>query len=62
MNKKISALLLAGAMILSLAACGGQGSTPAASSSTPTAGQTTGLTEAFAESPVLVTSGGQSAD
>ena len=61
MNKKISALLLAGIMILSLAACGGQGSVSASSSNAP-AGQTTGLTEAFAESPILVTSGGQSAD
>ncbi|MBE6973304.1 MAG: hypothetical protein E7440_05410 [Ruminococcaceae bacterium] len=61
MNKKISALLLAGAMILSLAACGSQGSTPSSSSAAPS-GETVGLTEAFAESPILVTSGGQSAD
>ena len=62
MNKKISALLLAGAMILSLAACGSQGSTPSSSSVAPSGGETTGLTEAFAEAPILVTSGGQSAD
>ena len=70
MNKKISALLLAGAMMLSLVACGGgDASTPAASTpaaSTPAAsapaGEVAGLTEAFAESPILVTSGGQSAD
>ena len=62
MNKKISALLLAGVMILSLAACGSQGSA-SASASTPVApSQTAGLTEAFAEAPILVTSGGQSAD
>ena len=62
MNKKISALLLAGVMVLSLAACGGEGaaSTPAGTSTPATA--TTGLTEAFAEAPILVTSGGQSAD
>ena len=62
--KKIVTLLMAGAMVLSLAACGGEkapaaSSTPAAS--TPAA-STTGLTEAFAEAPILVTSGGQSAD
>ncbi len=60
MNKKISALLLAGVMMLSLAACGSQGS--ASSSSAPSGGETAGLTEAFAEAPILVTSGGQSAD
>ncbi|MBR2934454.1 MAG: hypothetical protein IKB79_02610 [Oscillospiraceae bacterium] len=46
-------------MILSLAACGSQGS---ASSSVDPSGETVGLTEAFAEAPILVTSGGQSAD
>lgn len=63
MNKKISALLLAGAMILSLAACGGE-KAPAASSTPAPSGssQAAGLTEAFAEAPILVTSGGQSAD
>ena len=71
MNKKITALLLAGAMVLALAACGGSGSAskpadkspaaPSTSASAPT-GEASGLTEAFAESPILVTSGGQSAD
>ena len=71
--KKFFALLLAGAMTLSLAACGAKeetpaaskpaASTPAASASAPAAGgEVAGLTEAFAESPILVTSGGQSAD
>ena len=68
MSKKIITLLLAGAMMLSLAACGAKEaapSTPAATPSAPAASATTevaGLTEAFAESPILVTSGGQSAD
>ena len=62
--KKIVTLLMACAMVLSLAACGGEkapaaSSTPAASAP---AAATTGLTEAFAEAPILVTSGGQSAD
>lgn len=71
MNKKITALLLAGAMMLALAACGGSGdaskpadkspAAPSTSTSAP-AGEAAGLTEAFAESPILVTSGGQSAD
>lgn len=70
MIKKLSALLLAGAMVASLAACGGDpapapstgGSNTTASTSTPAGGEVAGLTEAFAESPILVTSGGQSAD
>ena len=71
MNKKIFALVLAAAMSLSLVACGGSGdaskpadkspATSAPAVSTP-AGEAAGLTEAFAESPILVTSGGQSAD
>ena len=72
MNKKINAMLLAGAMALSLTACGG-GSTSTPAANTPAAsapaasapaasGEAAGLTEAFAESPILVTSGGQSAD
>ena len=65
MSKKIITLLLAGVMMLSLAACGSKEaapSTPAATPSAPAATETAGLTEAFAESPILVTSGGQSAD
>ena len=64
MIKKISALLLAVAMVASMAACGGD-KKPAASNggaSASAAGEVAGLTEAFAESPILVTSGGQSAD
>ena len=69
--KKFFALLLAGAMTLSLAACGAKeeapaskpaASAPAASAPAATGGEVAGLTEAFAESPILVTSGGQSAD
>ncbi len=73
MVKKISALLLAGALAFSLAACGKEDSvTPpgaanpgAPAASTPASsgsGEVTGLTEAFAESPILLTTGGQSAD
>ena len=69
--KKFFALLLAGAMTLSLAACGAKeepaaskpaASAPAASAPAASGGEVAGLTEAFAESPILVTSGGQSAD
>ncbi len=74
MVKKVPALVLAGAMTLSLAACGPKEAAPSASgsqkpavststSSPAPAGSTAeGLKEAFAESPILVTSGGQSAD
>ena len=71
MIKKISALVLAGAMALSLAACGAEdkvtppgGSNPgtSASGTSSGSGELTGLTEAFAEAPVLLTTGGQSAD
>lgn len=68
MNKKIIALMMGCAMVLSLAACGGSSASsaapaaPAASAAAPAAAETAGLTEAFAESPILVTSGGQSAD
>ena len=71
MIKRISALALALAMSLTLVACGGGESKPAQTpstntpaASTPAAPSTgaTELTEAFAESPILVTSGGQSAD
>ena len=66
MNKKISALLLAGAMMLSLAACGAKEEAPAPapsapSTSTEAAGEVAGLTAPIAEGPALVTSGGQSA-
>lgn len=72
MNKKISALLLAGALALSLAACAKEdsvtppgGNAPAngsSSASSSAGGEVTGLTEAFAEGPILLTTGGQSAD
>lgn len=66
MSKKILTLLLAGVMMLSLAACGSKEaapSTPAPSAPAASApAEAAGLTEAFAESPILVTSGGQSAD
>ena len=74
MIKKISALILAGAMVLSLAACGKEdtvtppgGNTPSGGAASGAAsasgsGELTGLTEAFAEGPVLLTTGGQSAD
>ncbi len=69
MNKKISALLLAGAMMLSLAACGAKEeapapapSAPSTSTSTEATGEVAGLTAPIAEGPALVTSGGQSAD
>ena len=67
MNKKISALLLAGAMMLSLAACGAKEEAPAPapsapSTSTEAAGEGAGLTAPIAEGPALATSGGQSAD
>ena len=72
MIKRISALALAAAMALSLVACGGGDSKPAETPSTNTpaastpatapSGEAAGLTEAFAEVPALVTSGGQSAD
>ena len=66
MSKKILTLLMVGVMMLSLAACGSKEAAPSApAASAPAASapaETTGLTEAFAESPILVTSGGQSAD
>lgn len=63
MSKKIISLLLACLMALSMVACG-ETETPAAPDA-PQGGaatEVTGLSEAFAESPILVTSGGQSAD
>lgn len=66
--KKILALMMSLALTLSLTACSGgettttpAASTPAATS-TPAGGEVAGLTEAFAEAPILLTSGGQSAD
>ena len=64
MKKKIIAAALALALALTMAACGGSSSSSAAASS-DAAGSTAaveGLKEAFAESPILLTSGGQSAD
>ena len=67
MAKKIFALLLAAMLVLSLAACGsktddssnnGENSNNDNSANT----EVSGLTEAIAEYPALVTSGGQSAD
>ena len=63
--KKLFTLLLAGVMMLSLAACGSKKEETPAAPSAPAASapaEATGLTEAFAEYPALVTSGGQSAD
>lgn len=62
--KKFLALLLAGVMALSLVACGESETSPAVDTSgdSQSSGETVGLTEAFAEYPALVTSGGQSAD
>ena len=63
--KKLFTLLLAGVMMLSLAACGSKKEETPAAPSAPaasTSAEATGLTEAIAEYPALVTSGGQSAD
>ena len=64
MSKKIISLLLACLMALSMVACGEKAETPATPDAPQngTATEVTGLSEAFAESPILVTSGGQSAD
>ena len=64
MSKKIISLLLACLMVLSMVACGEKAETPAAPDAPQdnVATEVAGLTEAFAESPILVTSGGQSAD
>lgn len=64
MSKKIISLLLACLMALSMVACGEKTETPATPDApqSGTAAEVTGLSEAFAESPILVTSGGQSAD
>ena len=66
MTKKILALLLAAMMVLSLAACGDKpddSSNNGDNSNNSSANtEVSGLTEAIAEYPALVTSGGQSAD
>lgn len=68
--KKLSALILALSMALSLAACGGTSSSGTPSSGSQASSQASsqsgtaveGLSEAIAEQPILLTSGGQSAD
>lgn len=66
MTKKILALLLATMLVLSLAACGDKpddSSNNGDNSNNSSANtEVSGLTEAIAEYPALVTSGGQSAD
>ena len=66
MAKKIFALLLAAMLVLSLAACGDKtddSSNNGDNSNNNSANtEVSGLTEAIAEYPALVTSGGQSAD
>lgn len=64
MAKKILALLLAATLLLSLAACGGKSNddTKNTDGNGNENAEVSGLTEAFAEYPALVTSGGQSAD
>lgn len=66
MTKKILALLLAAMLVLSLAACGDKpddSSNNGDNSNNSSANtKVSGLTEAIAEYPALVTSGGQSAD
>lgn len=64
MSKKIISLLLACLMALSMVACGEKTETPTAPDAPQNGAvaEVTGLSEAFAESPILVTSGGQSAD
>ena len=66
MAKKIFALLLAAMLVLSLAACGDKpddSSNNGDNSNNSSANtEVSGLTEAIAEYPALVTSGGQSAD
>ena len=64
--KKVLSFVLAGAMVLSLAACGDPGSTsgqaPGSAGSSTQVTEVTGLTEPIAETPALITSAGQSAD
>ena len=61
MTKKILALLLAAMMVLGLAACGNK-TDDSSDGDNDSKTEASGLTEAFAEYPALVTSGGQSAD
>ena len=61
MTKKILALLLAAMMVLGLAACGNK-TDDSSDGDNDSKTEANGLTEAFAEYPALVTSGGQSAD
>lgn len=63
--KKLFSLALALALALSLVSCGGgasSSSTSASSAASSQTGEVVGLTEAIAEAPILLTSGGQSAD
>ena len=60
MTKKILALLLAAMMLLGLVACGNKTDDNGGDNDSET--EASGLAEAFAEYPALVTSGGQSAD
>ena len=63
--KKLFSLALAIAIALSLVSCSGgeSSSSPSASSDASSqSGEVVGLTEAIAEPPILLTSGGQSAD
>lgn len=69
MNKKLTSVILAGVLSVSLFACGAPAASSgaassgaAASGSGATGGTAVTLTEAFAEGPVLLTSSGQSAD
>lgn len=61
MTKRFLALLLAAMLSLSLAACGEKPDVSASNAGSGNA-DVSGLAEAFAEYPALVTSGGQSAD
>lgn len=61
--KKIFSLILAAALAVSLTACGGDSDTKnTPSSASGTSSSVSGLTEAIAETPAIITSAGQSAD
>ena len=61
--KKFMALVLALVLALSLVACGGgAASSEAPAGGAAAGGEVAGLTEAICEQPILLTSGGQSAD